>query len=93
MRKHGKVGYLLLIPGMIWLILFFVIPFYSLVATSLYDPNGSVFAGYEMTWEFSNYVHALEDYWQPLLRSFLYAGLATLFCLVLGYVLAYAIAF
>src|SRR6478609_1310989 len=93
MRKHGKVGYLLLIPGMIWLILFFVIPFYSLVATSLYDPNGSVFAGYEMTWEFSNYVHALEDYWQPLLRSFLYAGLATALCLVLGYVLAYAIAF
>ena len=93
MRKHGKVGYLLLIPGVIWLALFFVIPFYSLVATSLYDPNGSVFAGYEMTWEFSNYVNALQDYWQPLLRSFLYAGLATLFCLVLGYVLAYAIAF
>src|SRR6478735_7134371 len=93
MRKHGKVGYLLLIPGMIWLILFFVIPFYSLVATSLYDPDGSVFAGYEMTWQFSNYVDALQDYWQPLLRSFLYAGLATLFCLVLGYVLAYAIAF
>ena len=93
MRKHGKVGYLLLIPGVIWLALFFVIPFYSLVATSLYDPDGSVFAGYEMTWEFSNYVNALQDYWQPLLRSFLYAGLATLFCLVLGYVLAYAIAF
>jgi spermidine/putrescine transport system permease protein len=93
MRKHGKVGYLLLIPGVIWLALFFVIPFYSLVATSLYDPDGSVFAGYEMTWEFSNYVNALQDYWQPLLRSFLYAGLATLLCLVLGYVLAYAIAF
>src|SRR6187402_3138497 len=93
MRKHGKVGYLLLIPGVIWLALFFVIPFYSLVATSLYDPDGSVFAGYEMTWQFSNYVEALQDYWKPLLRSFLYAGLATLFRLVLGYVLAYAIAF
>ena len=93
MRKHGKVGYILLIPGLLWLALFFVVPFYSLVATSLYDPDGSVFAGYEMTWQFSNYVDALQDYWQPLLRSFLYAGLATLFCLVLGYVLAYAIAF
>ena len=93
MRKRGRVGYLLLVPGVIWLALFFVIPFYSLVATSLYDPDGSVFAGYEMTWEFSNYVYALQDYWQPLLRSFVYAGLATLFCLVLGYVLAYAIAF
>jgi len=93
MRKHGRVGYLLLVPGVIWLALFFVVPFYSLVATSLYDPDGSVYAGYDMVWQFSNYVDALKDYWQPLLRSLWYAGLATLFCLVLGYVLAYAIAF
>ena len=78
---------------MIWLALFFVIPFYSLVATSLYDPDGSVYAGYDMVWQFANYADALKDYWQPLLRSLWYAGLATLFCLVLGYVLAYAIAF
>ncbi|MBB3040514.1 ABC transporter permease subunit [Nocardioides sp. LMS-CY] len=92
-RRRGRTGYLLLIPGVVWLALFFVIPFYSLVATSLYDPNGSVFRGYEMTWEFSNYWHALQDYWEPLLRSLWYAALATLICLVLGYVLAYAIAF
>ena len=92
-RRRGRVGYLLLLPGLLWLAMFFVIPFYSLVATSLYDPDGSVFTGYEMTWDFTNYVHALQDYWQPLVRSLWYAGLATLFCLVLGYVLAYAIAF
>ena len=92
-RRRGRVGYLLLIPGVLWLALFFVIPFYSLIATSLYDPNGSVVGGYEMTWQFSNYVHAIQDYWQPLVRSLGYAALATLFCLILGYVLAYAIAF
>ncbi len=93
MRRHGRTGYLLLIPGVIWLALFFVIPFYSLVATSLYDPGGSVYGGYDMDWVFSNYPDALSNFWTPLLRSLWYAGLATLLCLVLGYVLAYAIAF
>jgi len=92
-RRRGRTGYYLLLPGAVWLALFFVIPFYSLVATSLYDPNGSVIGGYEMTWSFSNYWHALQDYWQPLLRSLKYAAVATFFCLILGYVLAYAIAF
>jgi spermidine/putrescine transport system permease protein len=70
-----------------------VIPFYSLVATSLFDPGGSDARGYDMTYHFVNYWHVLQDYWQPLVRSLAYAGIATAFCLVLGYVLAYAIAF
>jgi spermidine/putrescine transport system permease protein len=92
-RRRGKVGYLLMLPAAVWLGLFFVIPFYSLVATSLYDQSGSDFRGWEMTYAFSNYVDALQEYWQPLLRALVYAGIATLICLVLGYVLAYAIAF
>jgi len=92
-RRRGAVGYLLLIPAALWLVLFFVVPFYSLLATSLYDPSGSDFRGYQMTYEWSNYSHALQDYWQPLVRSLIYGGVATLLCLLLGYVLAYAIAF
>ncbi|GAA2147815.1 ABC transporter permease subunit [Nocardioides koreensis] len=92
-RRRGAIGYLLLIPAALWLVLFFVIPFYSLLATSLYDPAGSDFRGYEMTYQWSNYQHALQDYWRPLVRSLVYGGVATLLCLVLGYVLAYAIAF
>ena len=92
-RRRGTTGYLLLVPALVWLALFFVIPFYSLVATSLYDPAGSIFRGYEMTWAFSNYADALQEYWVPLVRSLWYGALATLGCLLLGYVLAYAIAF
>ena len=92
-RKHGKTGYILLIPGVLWLGLFFVIPLYSLVATSLFDPSGSDTVGYSMTYHWANYTDAISDYWQPLVRSLAYGGLATLFCLILGYVLAYAIAF
>ncbi|NYD42392.1 ABC transporter permease [Nocardioides panaciterrulae] len=92
-RRRGAIGYLLLIPAALWLVLFFVIPFYSLLATSLFDPSGSDFRGYTMTYEWSNYWHALQDYWQPLVRALAYGAAATLLCLLLGYVLAYAIAF
>jgi spermidine/putrescine transport system permease protein len=92
-RRRGFTGYLLLLPAALWLGVFFVIPFYSLLATSLFDPSGSDAKGYEMTYHFANYWHAIQDYWGPLVRSLVYAGIATLFCLLLGYVLAYAIAF
>ncbi|MET0523296.1 MAG: ABC transporter permease [Nocardioides sp.] len=92
-RRRGTVGYLLFLPAAVWLGLFFVIPFYSLAATSLYDQGGSDFRGWEMTYAFGNYVDAIQEYWQPLVRALVYAATATLICLVLGYVLAYAIAF
>ncbi|MGI8434645.1 MAG: ABC transporter permease [Nocardioidaceae bacterium] len=91
--RAAVVGYLLLLPAMLWLVVFFVLPLYSLVATSLYDPAGSIFAGYDMTWSFSNFTDSLGSYWQPLIRSLAYAAISTGLCLVLGYVLAYAIAY
>ena len=92
-ERRKLTGYWLLLPGTLWLVVFFVVPLYSLVATSLYNPTGSVLQGYEMDWSFSNYADALQAYWRPLVRSLLYGAVATLICLVLGYVLAYAIAF
>ncbi|MGA8203846.1 MAG: ABC transporter permease, partial [Woeseiaceae bacterium] len=92
-RRRIPIAYWLLLPGMAWLLLFFVVPFYSLIATSLYDPQGGVDSGYEMTWHVANYVHAIRDYAGPFARSLLYGGVATVLCLLLGYPLAYAIAF
>lgn len=92
-RRTGAVGYVLLLPAALWLIVFFVVPFYSLMATSLFDPSGSDFRGYEMTYAWGNYADVVKEYWRPMLRALWYGGLATVFCLVLGYVLAYTIAF
>jgi spermidine/putrescine transport system permease protein len=92
-RRRGRTGYLLLLPGGLWLALFFIVPTVTLVATSLYDPNGSLATGYSMTWHWQNYVTALVDYREQMLRSFWYAGAATALCALLGYPLAYAIAF
>jgi spermidine/putrescine transport system permease protein len=94
----GRVGrrratpYLLILPAVLWLGLFFAAPAAQLGATSLYDPDGSLADGYAMTWSFGNYPDAIAAYWPQLLRSLLYAGAATLACLLLGFPLAYAIA-
>jgi spermidine/putrescine transport system permease protein len=83
--------YLLLGPGLIWLLLFFAVPLYYMAEISL--QSGSIDTGYSLTWEFSNYTNAISDFSEQFLRSLYYAGLATLLSLLIGYPLAYAIAF
>ncbi len=91
--KRRRWGWLLLIPGMLWLAAFFLFPTVQLFFTSLYDPSGSYVQGYSMTWHFANYANYIGDNWNLFVRSFTYAGIATVVCLLLGYPLAYAIAF
>jgi spermidine/putrescine transport system permease protein len=52
-----------------------------------------LFPHFRFTWAFSNFWDALSGYHVQLLRSFLYAAIATVACLVLAYPLAYWIAF
>lgn len=92
-KRSGRTGYLLLLPAILWLVVFFAIPTVQLVATSLYDPAGSLETGYVMAWEFGNYAEVVSAYSAQILRSFGYAAVATVLALLLGYPLAYAIAF
>lgn len=92
-KRSGRTGYLLLLPAIGWLVVFFAVPTFQLVATSLYDPAGSLETGYAMAWEIGNYAEVMSTYSTQILRSFGYAGLATVLALLLGYPLAYAIAF
>ncbi len=55
--------------------------------------TGSLEEGYKVTWHFATYWDALSEYWPQFLRSVAYAASATVLCLVLGYPLAYLIAF
>jgi len=91
-RRRGW-GWVLLVPGMLYLAVFFVYPTIQLFLTSLYDPSGSYVQGYNLTWHFANYWNAIHDTWHQFARSLRYAGIATVICLVLSYPLAYAIAF
>ena len=92
-KKRGLTGYLLMLPGALWLAVFFLVPLVTLISTSLYDPTGSIMTGYEMTFHWRNYVDAVEGYGPQLWRSFVYAGTATIAAILLGFPLAYAIAF
>lgn len=92
-RRRGLAGYLLLMPGGLWLALFFLVPTITLIATSLYDPSGSLELGYRMTGHIQNFPSAISDYSEQIIRSVVYALIATVCCVVLGYPLAYAIAF
>jgi spermidine/putrescine transport system permease protein len=89
-RHRRATPYFLLAPGVLWLGIFFVIPMVFLGYQSL---QSGLFPHFEFTWEFSNFSNAISDYHEQLIRSFVYAGLATVACLVLAYPLAYWIAF
>ncbi|HYI81261.1 MAG TPA: ABC transporter permease [Thermoleophilaceae bacterium] len=85
------VPYGLLGPGAIWLVLFFVVPMYYMGQMAL--RSGSIATGgFTLTWEWANFSDSLSGNEEQLVRSFLYAGSATLIALAIAYPLAYAIA-
>jgi spermidine/putrescine transport system permease protein len=83
--------FLLLAPGLAWLLLFFAVPLYYMARQSLEE--GTIFTGFEFAWNFQTYTDALSNYDEQLVRSFVYAGVATLIAFLIGFPLAYAIAF
>jgi spermidine/putrescine transport system permease protein len=93
-RRGRWTPYLLLIPGLLWLVLFFAVPLFALAGQSTQTrPPGAELGVYEQTLTFSNYWEALKIYYPQFLRSFLYSSVATLLAFAIGYPLAYAIAF
>ncbi|WP_031023253.1 MULTISPECIES: ABC transporter permease [unclassified Streptomyces] len=91
-RRRGRwTPYLLLLPGLLWLVVFFALPVIYQASTSV--QTGSLEEGYKVTWHFATYWDALSEYWPQFVRSVLYAASATVLCLLLGYPLAYLIAF
>ncbi len=91
-RRRSATGYVLLVPGMAWLAIFFLIPLITLFLTSLQVPASTRPGRYKPGLDVGNYVSALSDYWPQFIRSFVYAGIATLLALLIAYPLAYFIA-
>jgi spermidine/putrescine transport system permease protein len=90
-RRRRRVPYLLLLPGGLWLIFFYVLPMLQLAGTSL--KSGSFAQGYAFTWDISNYGAGFTQFSSQFLRSIAYGGLATLITFTIAYPLAYFIAF
>jgi spermidine/putrescine transport system permease protein len=90
-RRQSVLPWALLAPGLLWLLIFFAVPLYYMAQISLKE--GTIDTGYQFTWHFQTYIDALKNYDTQFLRSFWYAGVSTLIALLVGYPLAYAIAF
>jgi spermidine/putrescine transport system permease protein len=90
--KNSKMALLLLLPGLFYLGLFFVTPFASLITTSLQAPIlGGGIGEYQPGFEVGNYVFVVTQYFDQIVRSFIYATLATLLALAISYPIAYFI--
>jgi spermidine/putrescine transport system permease protein len=91
--RLGKVlaPYLLTLPGGLWLLIFFLIPIVFMASVSL--QTGNLEQGFQQTWHFHRYVEVFQQYRAQFIRSFEFGTIATAFTLVVGYPLAYWIAF
>ncbi len=90
-RLRGAVPYLFLTPGGIWLLVFFAIPVLIMASVSL--QTGSLARGYALTWNFGIYPEAVGRWSVQIIRSLEYGLVATLLTLLIGYPMAYTIAF
>jgi spermidine/putrescine transport system permease protein len=91
LHLRAAAPYLLLLPGLLWLVIFYVYPAFQMFLTSLW--TGNIDTGYQQTWNWGIYGDAISEYWPWLARSIIYGGLATILAFALGFPLAYAIAF
>ncbi|GIM93741.1 ABC transporter permease [Paractinoplanes toevensis] len=89
--KRRLAPYLLILPGGLWLLLFFAVPMIAMLSLSL--QQGDVVNGYRFTFHWQNYTEAIEAYNSQLIRSLIYGAIATVILIVLAFPVAYYIAF
>jgi spermidine/putrescine transport system permease protein len=87
---RGLVPYLLTLPGVAWLLLFFAVPMVTMFSVSLQE--GSLEAGYKLTFRWQTYADAYRLYETQIFRSLLYGVIVTLATLFISYPMAYWIA-
>jgi spermidine/putrescine transport system permease protein len=90
--RKSRIVLLLLLPGLLYLGLFFITPFAALITTSLQEPVlGGGIGQYQPGLEFGNYAFVVGEYLEQIIRSFIYATVATLLALAFSYPIAYFI--
>jgi spermidine/putrescine transport system permease protein len=90
-RRRKLLPWIFLGPGLLWLLIFFAYPLVNQASVSLM--TGDPEHGYSLTWAFHTYWDAISTYKAQFGRSILYAGIATVLCLVISFPLAYFIAY
>jgi spermidine/putrescine transport system permease protein len=92
LRRHrGLVPYLFLVPGGLWLVAFFVVPLITTASVALQE--GSLGTGYRLTLNFGIFPEAIARWDTQLLRSLQFGLIVTVLAMLIGYPMAYTIAF
>lgn len=91
--RKSRAAILLLLPGVAYLILFFLAPLVSLILTSfmMSNPNSMEMGSFVYAFEWQNYVNVISDNWIFYVRSFGFALIATVLALLVSYPIAYFI--
>src|ERR687895_1015170 len=92
LRRHRDlIPYLFLVPGGLWLIVFFVIPLITVASVALQE--GSLGTGYRLTFNFEVFPDAIARWDTQLVRSLEFGLIVTVLAMLIGYPMAYTIAF
>ena len=89
--RHKLAPYLLILPGGLWLLLFFAVPMATMLSLSL--QQGDVVGGYAFTGHWQTYTDAIANYQTQLIRSLMYGVIATVILIIVAFPVAYWIAF
>src|SRR5215216_3380736 len=90
-RFRRFVPWLLMAPGLLWLFFFYVLPVIQMFTYSISE--GSLEDGFVLTLSPAAYIEGVTRFGKQFLNSVLYGGLATLFTFLIGFPVAYSIAF
>jgi spermidine/putrescine transport system permease protein len=93
LRAGRRVPYLLILPGIIFLFVFFIVPLITLFKISLSNKPDRLRPEYDFTWAWDNFSQAFTRFGGHLTRAFLFAAVATILCALIAYPIAYFIAF
>jgi spermidine/putrescine transport system permease protein len=89
--KRTLAPYLLVLPGGLWLLVFFAVPMVTMVSLSLQE--GDIVNGFVFTGHWQNYTESLADYQTQLIRSLVYGAITSFVLIVMAFPVAYWIAF
>ena len=91
-RRNPLTFWVFALPPSLWLAIFFLVPLALIWVMSFGEKAGLI--DIVITWRPDNYMRALDPlYLQIFAKSFWFAGLTTLICLVVGFLVAVAITF
>jgi spermidine/putrescine transport system permease protein len=89
--RRNLAPYFLVLPGGLWLLLFFAVPMITMLSLSL--QQGDVVSGFSFTGHWQTYTDAIVNYRTQIIRSLIYGAIATIALIVMAFPVAYWIAF